>query len=40
MLMLLGSEIIVQTATEIAKDFGLSELVVGLSVVAVGTSLP
>ena len=40
LMLLLGSEIIVQTATEIAKDFGLSELVVGLSVVAVGTSLP
>lgn len=40
LLLLLGSEIIVQTATAIAKDFGLSELVVGLSVVAVGTSLP
>lgn len=40
LMLLIGSEIIVQTATEIAKDFGLSELVVGLSVVAVGTSLP
>ena len=39
-LLVLGSRWLVQAAIIFAKNLGLSELVVGLTVVAVGTSLP
>lgn len=35
-----GSRLIVRGATEIARSMGLGELVIGLTIVAVGTSLP
>lgn len=35
-----GSHFIVTSAVYIAKSFGVSELVIGLSIVAIGTSLP
>ena len=35
-----GAEFLVGGATGIATDFGISEAVIGLSVVALGTSLP
>jgi cation:H+ antiporter len=38
--MLLGAECLVRGATEIAKEFDVSDLVVGLTIVAIGTSLP
>ncbi|MCH9627661.1 MAG: hypothetical protein S4CHLAM2_13030 [Chlamydiales bacterium] len=39
-LLAVGSELLVRSATEIAHYFGLSELLIGLTIVAVGTSLP
>ncbi|CAN5870618.1 calcium/sodium antiporter [soil metagenome] len=39
-LLYLGSEWLVGSASTIARHFGLSELVIGLTVVSVGTSLP
>jgi len=36
----LGAELLVGAATEIAENVGVSDTVIGLSVVAVGTSLP
>lgn len=36
----LGAEILVDAATDIARDFGLSDTVIGLTLVAIGTSLP
>lgn len=39
-MMLAASELLVWGAVEIARYFGISDLVVGLTVVAVGTSLP
>ncbi|MFH5803108.1 calcium/sodium antiporter [Alienimonas sp. DA493] len=36
----LGSRLFVDAATELARGFGVSELVIGLTVVAAGTSLP
>ena len=39
-LLVLGSRGIVWGATTIAKSFGVSDLVIGLTIVAVGTSLP
>ncbi len=36
----LGANILVGAATNIARDFGVSETVIGLTLVAVGTSLP
>lgn len=38
--LVVGSDWLVQGATEIARMFGASELVIGLTVVAIGTSLP
>jgi cation:H+ antiporter len=35
-----GSQFLVSSATDIAEDLGVSDLVIGLTVVAVGTSLP
>jgi cation:H+ antiporter len=39
-LLVVGSNWMVDSAVEIAQDFGLSELVIGLTIVAAGTSLP
>ncbi|MDJ1006555.1 MAG: calcium/sodium antiporter [Paracoccaceae bacterium] len=36
----LGAEILVDASTTIARDFGVSETVIGLTLVAIGTSLP
>ena len=38
--MLFGAQITVNSAVEVASHIGVSEMVIGLSVVAVGTSLP
>jgi len=38
--LIVGSHFIVTSAVYIAKSFGISELVIGLSIVAIGTSLP
>ena len=35
-----GSQLLVNSATAIAEDLGVSDLVIGLTVVAIGTSLP
>lgn len=39
-LLLAGAELLVQGAVVIARELGMSDLVIGLTVVAVGTSLP
>jgi cation:H+ antiporter len=39
-LLVLGSRWMVNSAVEIAKIFGVSDLVIGLTIIAVGTSLP
>ena len=39
-MLLIGSDMMVNAAIDLAKYFNISELVVGLSMVAVGTSLP
>ncbi len=39
-LLVIGSTALVEAATDIATELGVSELVIGLTVVAVGTSLP
>jgi cation:H+ antiporter len=39
-LLVLGSRWLVNSAVDIAQSFGLSELVIGLTIVAAGTSLP
>jgi cation:H+ antiporter len=39
-LLLIGSDWLVQAAIELARSFGLSELMIGLTIVALGTSLP
>lgn len=36
----LGGDLVVDSATAIAKSFGLSEIFIGLTIVALGTSLP
>ena len=36
----LGAELLVDASTNIARDFGISETVIGLTLVALGTSLP
>jgi cation:H+ antiporter len=38
--LIVGSQLLVGSATDIAEDLGVSDLVIGLTVVAVGTSLP
>ena len=40
LILLGGSKTLVWGATEIARYFGVSELIIGLTIVAVGTSLP
>ncbi|MCI8416383.1 MAG: calcium/sodium antiporter [Lachnospiraceae bacterium] len=37
---IIGGQMVVNGATEIARSFGLSETLIGLTIVAVGTSLP
>lgn len=37
---MVGAHYLVQSATQIARTFGISEAMIGLSIVAVGTSLP
>lgn len=39
-LLVVSSRILVWGAVEIARDFGVSDLIIGLTVVAIGTSLP
>ncbi len=39
-LVLIGARLLVDSATDIARTFGVSEAVIGLTIVAVGTSLP
>ncbi|MCB0310292.1 MAG: calcium/sodium antiporter [Bdellovibrionales bacterium] len=39
-LLVFGADLFVKGATEIARAFGVSELVIGLTIVALGTSLP
>lgn len=39
-LLILGANFLVSGAVEIAKYFGLSEIVIGLTIIAIGTSLP
>ena len=39
-LLIFGSRLLVQSAVAIATDFGVSELLIGLTIVAFGTSLP
>ncbi|MCA9981952.1 MAG: calcium/sodium antiporter, partial [Anaerolineales bacterium] len=39
-MLVFGSDFLVEGAVEIAQFFGVSELVIGLTIVAVGTSLP
>lgn len=39
-LLVLGAKLLVDAAVGIARDAGLSELVIGLTIVAIGTSLP
>lgn len=36
----IGAELMVRSAVSIAREFGVSELVIGISIVAIGTSLP
>ncbi len=36
----LGANILVDAASEIARNFGVSDTVIGLTLVAIGTSLP
>lgn len=35
-----GADLLIDAATEIARSFGISEAVIGLTIVAIGTSLP
>ena len=39
-LLLAGAEILVKSSVNVAKYFGMSDLVIGLTIIAVGTSLP
>lgn len=38
--LVIGARLLVDSATELARAFGISEAVIGLTIVAVGTSLP
>lgn len=38
--LVIGARLLVDSATEIARSFGVSEAVIGLTIVAIGTSLP
>ncbi len=38
--LMIGARLLVDSATDIARTFGISEAVIGLTIVAVGTSLP
>ncbi len=38
--LLIGARLLVDSSTEIARAFGISEAVIGLTIVAIGTSLP
>jgi cation:H+ antiporter len=38
--LVIGSQLLVNSATDIATELGVSDLVIGLTVVAIGTSLP
>lgn len=40
LLLLAGAEILVSGAVSVAEGFGISDLVIGLTIIAVGTSLP
>lgn len=37
---IIGGNMVVNSATDIARSFGLSETIIGLTIVAIGTSLP
>ena len=39
-LLIKGADLLVRAATSIAKRFNLSEMLIGLTIVAIGTSLP
>lgn len=39
-ILMVGARLLVDSATDIARTFGISEAVIGLTIVAVGTSLP
>lgn len=39
-LLLIGGEAIVRSATDIAHQFGVSERIIGLTIISIGTSLP
>lgn len=39
-MLVVGGELIVQSSTRIARRFGVSEAIIGLTIVALGTSLP
>nr|MCU0816848.1 sodium:calcium antiporter [Cypionkella sp.] len=38
--LVIGARLLVDSATDIARTFGISEAIIGLTIVAVGTSLP
>ena len=38
--LVIGARLLVTSSTELARSFGISEAVIGLTIVAVGTSLP
>jgi cation:H+ antiporter len=39
-MLVIGADLLVDSASEVARGFGISPAVIGLTVVAVGTSLP
>lgn len=39
-ILMIGARLLVDSSTTIARDFGISEAVIGLTIIAVGTSLP
>jgi cation:H+ antiporter len=39
-ILVIGARLLVDSATTIARDYGISEAVIGLTIVAIGTSLP